>query len=66
MFYPKCRGERMANIKKEAQRVLEANILMSIKGKSGKPTAADREAARQIAARSMEEVKIPKRMGAKK
>jgi len=56
----------MANIKKEAQRVLEANILMSIKGKSGKPTAADREAARQIAARSMEEVKIPKRMGAKK
>ena len=46
----------MANIKKEAQRILETNIIASIKG-SGRVTAADREAAAVIAARSMEAVK---------
>ena len=55
----------MANIKKEAQKVLETNILMSIKG-GGRPTAADREAAQVIAARSMEAVDKLKKMEGKK
>jgi len=56
---------RMANIQKEAQRVLEANIIMSIKG-NGRPTAADREAAKVIAARSMEATEALKKMEGKK
>ena len=53
------------NIKKESQRVLESNILLSIKGR-GTPTAADREAAAVIAAKSMEAVEAMKKEGGKR
>ena len=55
----------MANIRREAQKQLETNILMSVKG-GAKPTAADREAAQVIAARSMEAVDKLKKMEGKK
>lgn len=55
----------MANIKKEMRRQFEANILQSFKG-NGRPTAADREAAAVIAARTTEILESRKRQEGKR